>query len=61
MEKACANLNAEIIIVDNASSDDSCALVSKNFPKVTLLCNKDNVGFSKANNQGVDVAKGEFV
>lgn len=61
VEKACTNLNAEIIVVDNASSDDSCALVAKNFPKVTLLCNKDNVGFSKANNQGVDVSKGEFV
>ncbi|MEI6866278.1 glycosyltransferase [Flavicella sp.] len=61
VEKACSSLTSEIIVVDNASSDNSCELVSKNFPNVQLICNKENVGFSKANNQGVEIAKGEFL
>lgn len=61
VQKACVGINAEIIVVDNASSDNSCDLVSKNFPEVELICNQDNVGFSKANNQGVNKAKGEYV
>jgi GT2 family glycosyltransferase len=61
VQKACSEINAEIIVVDNASSDNSCKLVSKNFPEVQLICNKENVGFSKANNQGVEIASGEFV
>ena len=61
VEKACLNISAEIIVIDNASSDNSCALVSENFPEVRLLCNQKNVGFSKANNQGVAIARGAFV
>ena len=51
----------EIIIVDNNSSDDSCSMVKDNFPSITLIENKKNVGFSTANNQGVAVAKGDYV
>ena len=61
VQKACVNINAEIIVVDNASSDNSCALLETNFPEVELICNHDNVGFSRANNQGVEIAKGEYV
>lgn len=61
VEKACATINAEIIVVDNNSSDNSCELIAKNFKNVNLICNEDNVGFSKANNQGVAVANGEYV
>ena len=38
--------------------DDSCAMVKANFPSVTLIKNTSNIGFSKANNQAVKVAKG---
>ncbi|ANH61620.1 glycosyltransferase family 2 protein [Dokdonia donghaensis] len=55
------NLDAEIIVVDNASIDGSAAMVKELFPQVILIANKDNVGFSKANNQGVAVAQGEYV
>ncbi len=55
------NLDAEIIVVDNASIDGSAAMVRDLFPQVILIANKDNVGFSKANNQGVAVAQGEYV
>jgi GT2 family glycosyltransferase len=51
----------EIIIVDNASSDNSVELLSKNFPDVRLIRNSDNVGFSAANNQGAKLANGELL
>ncbi len=61
VEKALRGIEGEIIVVDNISPDDSCEMVKKEFPKVILIENKENVGFSKANNQGVAVAKGDFV
>ncbi|MBT0608332.1 glycosyltransferase family 2 protein [Aequorivita echinoideorum] len=61
VQKAIENLDAEIIVVDNNSSDESCKMVKKHFPDVILIENKENVGFSKANNQAVKVASGEYV
>ncbi len=61
VKKAAENLEAEIIVVDNASSDGSAALVKSRFPEVTLLENIVNKGFSIANNQAIKIAKGEFV
>lgn len=58
---AIADIDAEIIVIDNDSKDGSCAMVKEIFPTVTLIENKENVGFSKANNQAVAVAKGEYV
>ncbi|NMC36062.1 glycosyltransferase family 2 protein [Candidatus Beckwithbacteria bacterium] len=51
----------EVVVVDNASSDDSVAYVKKNFPKVTIIANKKNVGFGAANNQGVAKASGDLI
>ncbi|MCG2431776.1 glycosyltransferase family 2 protein [Aequorivita xiaoshiensis] len=61
VEKAIENIDAEIIVIDNDSKDDSCEMVKTQFPNITLIRNKENVGFSKANNQAVSVAKGEYV
>ncbi|WP_411768305.1 glycosyltransferase family 2 protein [Winogradskyella sp. A3E31] len=61
VEVAIADLDAEIIVVDNNSIDDSCAMVKSNFPKVRLIKNKENYGFAKGNNIGVKDAKGEYV
>lgn len=61
VQKATENLKAEIIVIDNDSKDDSCEMVKTRFPTVLLIENKENVGFSKANNQAVAVAKGEYV
>ncbi|AWG21764.1 glycosyl transferase family 2 [Flavobacterium faecale] len=58
---AIEGLDAEIIVVDNNSEDDSCAMVKKRFPTVKLIENKENSGFPKGNNIGVDQAKGEFI
>ena len=51
----------EIIVVDNHSFDDSCILLKNEFPEIKLIENQKNVGFSVAVNQGIDVAKGEYV
>ncbi|WP_010523395.1 glycosyltransferase family 2 protein [Aquimarina agarivorans] len=59
--QAIASLSAEVIVVDNNSPDDSCAMVKQRFPNFKLIENKENVGFAKANNQAVAIAKGEYV
>ena len=51
----------EIIVVDNASSDQSVSMIRNRFPEVRLIANEENVGFSKANNQGIKIAQGEFI
>ena len=51
----------EIIVVDNLSSDDSCAMVEAEFPAAILVRNAENVGFARANNQGLARARGEYV
>lgn len=59
--RAAKGIAAEVIVVDNNSADDSCAFIRQQFPSVVLIENKDNKGFSKANNQGVDIATGEYI
>ena len=61
VQQAVKNLDAEIIVVDNNSPDDSCAMMKERFPDVILIENKDNAGFPKGNNIGVDSAKGDYV
>lgn len=61
VQKAIQNLDAEIIVVDNNSSDDSCAMMKQRFPGVKLIENKENSGFPKGNNIGVAEAKGEYI
>ncbi|MWV46690.1 glycosyltransferase [Paenibacillus sp. HJL G12] len=51
----------EVIVIDNNSHDGSVETIQKEFPAVTLIANKDNTGFAKANNQGMAVAKGRYV
>jgi GT2 family glycosyltransferase len=59
--KAIQNLDAEIIVVDNNSSDDSVAMMRSCFPMVKLIASTENAGFPKGNNIGVAQAKGEFI
>lgn len=51
----------EVFVVDNNSADNSVAMVRARFPEVLLLANADNPGFSKANNQAIRRARGEYV
>ena len=50
----------EVFVVDNNSADQSVAMVRARFPEVILLENKDNPGFSKANNQALRLATGQY-
>ena len=61
VQRSLKSIPSEIIVIDNNSSDDSCQMVKDLFPKITIIENKENVGFSKANNQAVKIAKGEYV
>ena len=61
VEVAVKHIDAEIIVIDNKSSDDSCAMIKQVFPSVTLIENNENFGFSKGNNIGVAAAKGEYI
>jgi GT2 family glycosyltransferase len=53
-------LQYEILVVDNASSDDSVAMVQREFPQVKVIQNRENGGFSKANNIGIRQAQGRY-
>lgn len=53
--------NAEIIVVDNCSSDGSIEMVKRNYPRVTLICNEANLGFAKANNIGIKQSTGKYI
>ncbi len=53
--------NIEIIVVDNASVDDSEGYINKEFPKVKVIRSKTNLGFPTANNVGVSSAKGKYL
>ena len=61
VQKACQGLESEIFVVDNNSVDGSNKMVREKFPDVILIENKDNKGFSKANNQAIRKAKGEYI
>jgi len=53
-------LTYDIHVVDNASIDGSVDMIRSEFPDVQLIANKDNVGFSTANNQAIKIAKGQY-
>ncbi len=61
LEKFCIGVNLEIIVFDNASSDNTPDLVAGNFPKVRLLRHGENVGFARANNLTAAQARGRYL
>jgi GT2 family glycosyltransferase len=58
---AVKNIDSEVFVVDNNSVDNSVEMVLNKFPQVKLIQNKQNVGFSKANNQAIRLANGEYI
>jgi len=56
-----SNMTTEVIVVDNASKDQSVSLVTHQFPWVKLITNAHNAGFARANNQALDVSDGTYV
>lgn len=61
VQEALTNIDSEIIVVDNHSSDDSCEMIKSRFPDVKLIKNNSNLGFPKGNNIGVAQAKGDYI
>jgi GT2 family glycosyltransferase len=61
LKNAVKGLDAEIFVVDNNSVDGSVEMIKAKFPQVILIENKENSGFSKANNQAIRVAQGEYI
>ncbi|GAB4136364.1 MAG: glycosyltransferase [Bacteroidia bacterium] len=61
VRKALKNVDGEVYVVDNNSVDGSETMVREKFPEVHFIANKVNVGFSKANNQAMRIAKGEYI
>lgn len=61
VHKAIRDVDAEVFVVDNNSVDRSSEMVSKKFPFVRLIINKENLGFSVANNQAIKASSGEYV
>lgn len=51
----------EIIVVDNASKDGTPEAVAEQFPSVRLILNAENLGFAKANNQGMQASRGRYL
>ncbi len=56
-----AGKSAEIIVVDNASTDGSRTILSSRFPAVKTIANAANEGFARANNRGVRESRGEVL
>lgn len=54
-------LPIEVIVVDNASTDESVAMMHSRFPQVRLIVNEQNLGFAAANNQAIDQARGRVL
>lgn len=59
--EASANINAEIIVVDNASHDGSAAMIEQTFPQIRLIRAPHNLGFAGGNNLGATHARGDFL
>ncbi|HEY1871142.1 MAG TPA: glycosyltransferase, partial [Chitinophagaceae bacterium] len=56
-----SKLDAEIIVVDNHSQDNSLSYLKPIFPCARFIANDENVGFSKACNQGYKLSSGDYV
>lgn len=61
VKRAIEGMDADIWVVDNHSTDDSVEYLSEHFPEVRLIANRDNHGFSYANNQAIRQSEGEYV
>lgn len=59
--RAAEGLQVEIIVIDNASSDHTAEQMNSHHPDVHFVANTQNMGFSKANNQGIGIAQGEYI
>ncbi|MEZ5172811.1 MAG: glycosyltransferase [Bacteroidia bacterium] len=59
--RSLKDIDSEVFVVDNHSVDGSVEMLRESYPQVKLIANTDNVGFSRANNQAIREARGEYV
>ena len=57
----CTDITMQVIVIDNASEDNSADMVAREFPQAVLIRNSENLGFAAANNQGFSVATGRHI
>jgi GT2 family glycosyltransferase len=58
--KTIHDITFEIIVIDNASEDDTLVMLKGKFPHITLIKNSRNLGFGAANNQGLRIMRGRY-
>jgi GT2 family glycosyltransferase len=61
VRRSAGSLRIQVIVVDNASTDGSPAMVEQEFPDAVLIRSHENVGFGRANNLGFQAAQGRYV
>jgi GT2 family glycosyltransferase len=61
VKKAVNGIESEIFVVDNNSVDGSVEMLTDKFPEIKVIKNSENLGFSRANNQAIRLAKGEYI
>ncbi|MBK9938579.1 MAG: glycosyltransferase [Chitinophagaceae bacterium] len=61
VQKAITGIQAEIVVIDNNSTDNSLSYLTPRFPAVQFVENKQNLGFAKACNQGLQQATGKYI
>jgi GT2 family glycosyltransferase len=61
LREYCEKVYAEVIVVDNASTDGTPELIAEMFPEFKLIRNPENVGFAKANNIGIAETSGDYL
>ena len=61
LSRGLSEFSSEVIVVDNGSQDQTCAVVRETRPDAQMLCNPENRGVAPARNQGIRLAQGEYV
>jgi GT2 family glycosyltransferase len=61
IQETSSGIAYEMIVVDNGSTDGSVRAVREAFPLVRLIANTENLGFARANNQGIRASRGQHI
>ena len=61
VRRSSYGIQVETFVVDNNSIDGSVKMVNEKFPEVSIIANRENIGFSRANNQAIQKARGEYI